>query len=255
MGYQPSPGVESEIMTAIASVFTPEGFIIGADGRLKNGLGKIQSDSIQKVFRCTANNICAAFAWAGQTRIPGRTSDFDFKAESQQSLSEISTLSFASMDEYIKAFMCNFYSRMTFWLPEATVPLGEGEIARITMLGYVEGASQMANAYLYADKGTLKLPSIGLMPNMPAEQLNVFSGKKAVYEAMYERGMITPCKTLTEAATQVNHFIETCAGNPPDDSNDTGGDIHIAAVTPARSFWVLVPFTCRKPEDNPAELV
>lgn len=228
-------------MTAIAYVCTPEGFIIGADGRLKNGLGIIESDSIQKIFRCDANNIHAAFAWAGQTRIPGRTFDFDFKAESQQLFSEISALSFTSMNEYIKEFMCRFYGRLTSWLSEATVPLGEGEIARMTMLGYVGETSQMGNAYLYADKGILKLPSIGLMPPNPDEPLNVFSGKKAVYDAMYDRGLILPCKTLTEGATLVNHFIESCAGNPPDDSNNTGGDIHIAAVTPVKSFWVIAP--------------
>jgi hypothetical protein len=66
-------------MTAIASVYTPDGFVIGADGRRVNPDGRVESDDTRKIFGYSAANIRAVGAWSGSLTFEGRNSAFDVK--------------------------------------------------------------------------------------------------------------------------------------------------------------------------------
>jgi hypothetical protein len=238
--YLPS-GVESEGMTAIASVYTPEGFVIGGDGRRKDGLGR-NYDFTTKIFLCEASNFYGVYAWVGQTRIPGKFGlDFDFKSVSDQVVFELQASAFSSVYEYAKEFACIFHNRLISWLPSATVPLIDGQAPKVLILGYVGGLPQMSTVYFKVEDGILRLPGFTNILDAPSSCLYVLDGRKAVYEEMCRLGLMTPCRTLTEGATLINHFIESCAQNPPDDSNTIGGHIHLAKVTTAGAHWVIAP--------------
>ena len=199
-------------------------------------------DSVTKIFRCDAANVHAVYAWIGQTRIPGILGlDFDFKLASQQIVLGLQTSSFSSMFDYAKEFARVFYSQLIVWLPNATVPLSDEQAPRVTFLGYVNDLPQTATAYFRYENGNLKLPGLTNVLESPSSCLNVLNGKKAVYEKMCQLGLLRPCSTLTEGATLVNRFIQACIDNPPDDSNDVGGDIHIAKVVPTGSHWIIAP--------------
>jgi uncharacterized tellurite resistance protein B-like protein len=56
-------------MTAIASAFTSEGFVIGADGRQLDRDKKIFSEFSQKIFNCKSRQVDVAYAWRGETSV------------------------------------------------------------------------------------------------------------------------------------------------------------------------------------------
>jgi len=56
-------------MTAFASAFTSEGFVIGADGRQLGKDKKIFSESSQKIFNFKHRHVNVVYAWRGE--VPG----------------------------------------------------------------------------------------------------------------------------------------------------------------------------------------
>ena len=59
-------------MTAIASAFTSEGFVIGADGRQLDRDNKIFSESSQKIFnfKVTTSRCCLRMVWRNERNQP-----------------------------------------------------------------------------------------------------------------------------------------------------------------------------------------
>jgi hypothetical protein len=55
-------------MTAIASAFTSEGFVIGADSRQLGKGNTIFSEASQKIFNFNYRHVDAAYAWCGETK-------------------------------------------------------------------------------------------------------------------------------------------------------------------------------------------
>jgi hypothetical protein len=54
-------------MTAIASAFTSEGFVIGADGRQLGKDKTIFSECSQKIFNFKHRHVNVAYGWCGET--------------------------------------------------------------------------------------------------------------------------------------------------------------------------------------------
>ena len=73
--------VQLEAMTAIASVYTPDGFVIGADGRRVTPDRMVESDNTRKIFGYSAANIKAVGAWSGSLTFEGTNSTFDVKTQ------------------------------------------------------------------------------------------------------------------------------------------------------------------------------
>jgi len=68
--------------TAIVRTYTPEGFVIAADGRVRNEDGNVVRDQAQKIFPIGGNNIrYLAYSISGTAGIPSRDATevaFDF---------------------------------------------------------------------------------------------------------------------------------------------------------------------------------
>ena len=62
-------------MTAIASAFTSEGFVIGADGRQLDRDKKIFSESSQKIFNFKSRQVDVAYAWCGETSVISQSNE------------------------------------------------------------------------------------------------------------------------------------------------------------------------------------
>jgi hypothetical protein len=56
-------------MTAIASAFTSEGFVIGADHRQLDRDNNIFSESLQKIFNFKSRQVDVVYAWCGETSV------------------------------------------------------------------------------------------------------------------------------------------------------------------------------------------
>jgi len=76
-----TPGRKLTPMTAIAWVYTPEGFVIGADGRQLNPRRRIESDDIVKIASYSATNVQAVGAWTGRLMFGGSAAYFDVKLQ------------------------------------------------------------------------------------------------------------------------------------------------------------------------------
>jgi hypothetical protein len=62
-------------MTAIASAFTSEGFVIGPDGRQLGKDKTIFTEAAQKIFNFTYRRIDVVHAWCGETGIVKESND------------------------------------------------------------------------------------------------------------------------------------------------------------------------------------
>src|SRR5260370_19230796 len=62
-------------MTAIASAFTSEGFVIGADGRQLGKDKKIFTESSQKIFNLKYRHVEVAYAWCGETSVVNESTE------------------------------------------------------------------------------------------------------------------------------------------------------------------------------------
>src|SRR5437867_12123218 len=62
-------------MTAIASAFTSEGFVIGADGRQLGKDKKIFTESSRKIFNFKHRHVNVAYAWCGETSVVNESNE------------------------------------------------------------------------------------------------------------------------------------------------------------------------------------
>ena len=69
----------------------------------------------------------------------------------------------------------------------------------------------------------------------------VSSGNASAYQQMVATGRMRPSSNLTDAKRLVHDYIQLCEMSPGDTSNSIGGHIHIAAVTPRASSWLISP--------------
>ena len=94
-------------MTAIAYIYTPEGFVIGADGRqstVEMGTHYIESDSVTKISLFHTGNVHGAYAWTGPTRFQWGTSVFDLKEASLKVAFDLKEMTFDSLADFTKEF-------------------------------------------------------------------------------------------------------------------------------------------------------
>jgi hypothetical protein len=131
-------------MTAVASVYTPEGFAIGADGRRRDGgTGLVTDENVQKVFRLSGTNFSLGLAWAGAVVFRQLSGDlFNFAEESKLAGKKLEAGNFRHLSEFAVAFAdeiyfrCGKYSGTNIPLYEA---LSDGNIACVQLVGYVDG--------------------------------------------------------------------------------------------------------------------
>jgi hypothetical protein len=230
-------------MTAIVSVYTPEGFVIGADGRLLNPEGTIESDDTQKIFECSAVNVVAAGAWSGCTRFGDSASQFDLKTRTREIAESISIEEFETLFDYAIAIAFDIEKRFLRWLRESSGSIDPKitELARMLLVGYVDGSPQSAEIHLSARQGVWQAPGLCSPTDSLSSDLNSFSGKQAIVASMRSTGEISPCMRLTDGERQIRAYIERCAGLSDEAGNSIGGHIHIAAVTPDGVRWLIPP--------------
>ena len=130
-------------MSAIVWVYTPEGFVVGADGRRKDLAGHIGTDSAQKIFFFETSNTRGAFTWNGCTEISTSSSYFDFKELTFSILEDIRAERFNSLSELITQIALRLFDRLVEWMQtsggRSEYPDNQ-EWASIQIYGYVDGS-------------------------------------------------------------------------------------------------------------------
>jgi hypothetical protein len=237
--------------TAIVSVYTPEGFVIGADGlRREAGTGAVVTKTARKIFFARASNAVLAYAWAGQPILNLLTSlgssYFDFLPVSAQIANFMESAPIHSFEEYVKRFLETFYQRLLSAndgekltgdldiLPKAEL------IARVLFVGYFEGLPYRAEGSIRRRQDVLIEPDVEA--RTAPRDFKVFSGSKLMAQKF---AFAPPCApdSLHRASALVHEYIQRCIDNPEQDAEceSIGGHIHIAEVTPRGYKWRVPP--------------
>jgi hypothetical protein len=234
-----------ESMTAIASVYTPEGFVIGADGRQTDENGTISDDSITKLFGCRAANIRAIFSWTGCASLQGNGDTFDFKDHSLDVLKQLKDEEFNTMADFLTAFSLGFYERLLSWVSESGCEFrhqDDPRWARLQMLGFVDATPAIAEAHFPFLRGLPMKPGLVTGLDRPSAHLTIFAGSRLAYDMMRAEGSMIPCESLESGRELIDRYIQVCSEcNGSGSPNRIGGKIHIAAITPLSCHWLVAP--------------
>jgi hypothetical protein len=231
-------------MSAIVWIYTTDGFVVGADGRRKDLSGQAMSDSEQKIFFFATGNIRGAFTWNGCTEIGTVSSTFDFKAVTRDVLQSLAAEHFRDLSELITNVSLTFIDRLSGWIQVAGARAeypDNREWASIQMYGYVEGTPGMARAVFPFENGSPGTPGLDIAPKRLDGTLVVSSGNQTAYEEMVAADRMHRCTNLLDSQRLVDDYIQLCGIRPENASNNIGGHIHIAALTPKNSGWLIPP--------------
>ena len=113
-------------------------------------------------------------------------------------------------------------------------------MAKAILLGYESGKPAVNTVYFPIENGEWINPRLGRVPELTRD-LKVLTGHEAAFKEMTVNGQIRDCSTLSEGKNLIFDYISACASAPVIGHNKIGGHIHIAAITPSDSGWMILP--------------
>jgi hypothetical protein len=236
--------------TAIVSAYTPEGFVIGADGlRREAKTNEITTRKAIKLHFTETSNGCIGYAWAGTTSILADGASFNFIQESESVAKDLAATTFEYFPDYTIRFTDLIYQHFNRANLEDKFAgnlalIAEGKVVcRIVFVGYFLGAPWRAR-FEVTKKGKV-LTGIHLIDvrEKPID-FDIFSGSELMKDKFQPRLDFAPA-TLKQATDLVRDYIQRCIDNPYHDKEceEIGGRIHIAAITPRGFHWIQEPLT------------
>jgi len=238
------------MVTAIVSAYTPEGFVMGADGLRREGCTRtVVSEKARKIFCTETGNAVLSYAWAGATNLFGseEKSIFDFLQESAEAARTLASAHVVQFRDYVNRFGEIVYQRLLFANEgnklEGNVnllPKGE-EIARILFVGYFRGVPYRAQSAICRRGAVLIGANLRELRQAPVD-FNVFSGSRVMLEK-FQRRLTDAPETLGQATALIRDYIQGCIDNRNQDKEceDIGGHIHIASITSRGFRWIIPP--------------
>jgi len=234
---------EFEMPTAIISTYTPNGFVIGADGLRKGSDGTVDTETAQKVFSVEGNDFRLAYAWAGTTRFISESGEeFDFIKASSEILAVGRLFSARGFVNFVDTFNKTLY-QMLIRSPFAKKKrycgvLSKDEIARLVLLGYFDNQPCTTEIFvrhknLVVLEPTAEKIEIPVQPN-----LNIFSGPLDEAETFPQ---IPAPESNEQAANLIREYIKRWVDSQEANCANIGGHIHIGAITPNKFAWIDPP--------------
>jgi len=247
--------------TAIVREYTPDGFVVAADGRARNSQnGSISSESEQKVF-CFAKAQHLAFSFTGSVQLGrvGRVA-FDFIQAFELAVDLLPPSRSMNLSAYAELLGSTVQDNLQNVQHRGTIRFTEGQnelepggtfkISAVLMDGYFNGDPGRADIHFSHHDQRLRT-------NIFKPYLNdqtMVHGSKPVADRFFRDPIFEKYKPMQdkplhfrEALSRAIHqarCIIDAQGSPEaraiDDICDSiGGRTHIATVTPARGFsWV-----------------
>jgi hypothetical protein len=125
--------------TAIARIYTPEGFVIAADGRKLNGQsGEVASDEVQKIFPLHYQAGDMSCAIAGVAQFATEHGLFDFGAEAGRAALAIAKRQASNHYEYSEFLAREICRSLEVFRPASLCSGGE-QVTRLLLDGYFDG--------------------------------------------------------------------------------------------------------------------
>jgi len=239
---------DSPEMTLIATVWSPEGFAIAADGLevLENPNGKRKED-VQKIFYTPfINETGFAWAWFGSVGfVCDSGNSFDFKQITECAVAELPDDAYLDdADSFFNRIARSIYIA----LPESTnlsrLPKTDDEVI---FVGYLAGKPLWAEiAFPHTDEKFLP-PTVKKLEYSPRD-FNVFSGSTTIRDQMQGSGTLRQPIDILEAINSVSMYTKTCveSNRSVEDCRNFGGTVHIATVTKGGFAWIEKPKNLKK---------
>lgn len=224
--------------TAIVYAYTSEGIIIGADGR-RVIAGKVESDTVQKIFFMEFGKSKLAYAWSGSVRNEsGDGAVFDFNYLTDFILKNTNMTRKRSFSELVDSFTHTLYILTLQSFGKIADSFPKKEIARVLFLGYFDGTPCVAKVYVEHDGVTILEPQVKYLP--PPMGMQIFSGSNKACE-IFKLSLREPW--LRKVPELVREYIELCFihRDSLEGENPIGGHIHVGQLTTDRFSWVYPP--------------
>ena len=228
-------------MTAIASAFTPEGFVIGADGRQLDRDKKIVSESSQKIFNFKSRQVDVAYAWCGETSVINQSKEvlYDLYQITRVALTSAVQMAHRQFPSFIQQCCTGIYEGIikSPIVRQITNPDSSPESkARMLLNGYFYEQSFMAEFHVReTDRIRVQAERVSMPLSPPTRYL--FNGCARQNEK-YKNSLPT---TTREALKLISDYIQDCIDNSDADCLGIGGHRHIALLTPDGFYWVDAP--------------
>lgn len=255
--------------TAIVRIYTPDGFVVGADGLVRNSAtGAIVRDDLQKIHRF--GNSPLIFSFVGGARLGRADRDdtedvlFDFIASFSSAVETISAARCRTLQEYagrltksVNRGLEEALHRGNISLPDlpSADPSERGRTIVVVFIdGYHAGLPDRVRIRFCQENQKLLPPEVTpqtLTENMPIVHGIPEIGKRIISNDPSLRHYMLAVEVddsysadLATAIAFSRAFIAACAGPEGAEidsaiSSNIGGRIHIATITPKEGFrWV-----------------
>jgi hypothetical protein len=255
----PPPSIQYIPMsTAIARIYTPEGFVVAADGRTtRSDTLAVVCDSTQKVFRIEQPGRRLAYALAGAiqlTHVDGETILFDFLSVVPMALDQLATERYKSLWHYADSLGERISDSLEHAkeISDGLHPSTEGSETHIFLDGYYEGrGKRLTLTFMHHihERSEFEPSTNELYPGQPigygSEIVRKLIGERDPRIAAYcltpqDPNNVTLSEAIRMAENQIRaHYDPEIIKLDEKICSAVGGDIHIATVTFANGFqWV-----------------
>jgi hypothetical protein len=248
--------------TAIARIYTSEGFAIAADGRGHHGTDKtVATDSAQKIFTISTPDKSLAYAIAGTARLTLGEQTFDFVSEIAKSIQTTDTSSAATLSEFVRMLCIPMEAELrSINVYPTDTPLPESQsmyaIAYVFFDGYYRGIPARVTAAFAHENQALQPTDI--VPCDLMEDYLLGYGSRVISESLFGNSTdwlakyrVTPQRpdrlTLAEATARATGYVAACSDPRALELDKErcafiGGHIHAATITKSDGFrWVIEP--------------
>jgi len=255
-------------MSVIARIYTPDGFVIAADGRMLDGAtGAIVSDSTQKNFALRHKDGEIACSVAGLAQFTIQNITVKIGAEVARGSAAITNVAIKNSEEYSELLAERIRQVLEFFDPELLSSFS-ASLTHIYLDGYFLGKPMRRNITLtYKSTGVESVTSAdGLTPGKPHVYgsgplcgfLLCGAGDHSALQPY--RDICAPVSNNAVQAVGVATAIVEAHCDPGALTIDkvvcqaVGGHIHIATVTPHDGFkWAAAPSAPTEPLDQPCD--
>ena len=252
-------------MSVIARVYTSDGFVIAADGRMLDGAtGAIVSDATQKIFALRYRDGEIACSVAGLAQFTIQNITVKIGAEVVRGSTAVANVAIKTPDEYAELLAARICQVLEVFDPEFLSSLS-ASLTHIYLDGYFLGKPMRRTITLtYKSTGVESVTSAdGLTPGKPHVYGSgplcgfLLCGARDHSALQLYRDICAPASSNTVQAVGAATAIVEAHCDPKALTIDKalcqgiGGHIHIATVTPDDGFkWTTGPSAPTKPLDH-----
>jgi hypothetical protein len=226
-------------MTALVSMYTKQGFAIGADSLRMDTAGAVVTEEAVKIYEVNHPDFRGAYGFAGQTALHFADSPVvDVLKLAQGINTELLSQQFSSAQEYADAFCSKLASKIQVAIDGIDV----GDFGLLGLFsGYSGGIAVSLQMKFPAVGGYLLRPELAELRKEPIDRYCIASGSQVVWDEVMNERVYGPA-TLNEAIEHVSEYVARCIKNRTDPyCRNIGGKVQIATVSNDGFSWVARP--------------